>query len=113
MAALTPQTLALAASGLSITFNSCGASGDTFANLGKTFVVLKNGVTASCAVTFTATQNITDASLAVPDLTVSVSASTSVAVGPFPKPTFNNASSAVAMTYANSATLTIGVITHP
>ena len=113
MAALTPQTMALAASGQALSFNSCGASGDTFANAGKTFVVVKTGATASPAITFTVTQNVTDASLAVPDLTVSCSTSADTMVGPFPVATFNDASSDVSMTYANSSTMTVAVVTFP
>ena len=112
MATLTPQTVALGASGLSLTFNSCGGSGDVFANAGKTFVIAKNGATASCTVTFAATQAVTDASLSVPDLAVGIGTSASVAVGPFPTNTFNNASGQVAMTYSNSSTLTIAVLTY-
>lgn len=105
--------MALNASGQTMTFNSCGASGDTFQNNGKTFVVVKTGATASPAVTFAVTQNITDASLAVPDLTVSCSVSSDTMVGPFPKGTFNDASSSVSMTYANSSTMTVAVVRYP
>jgi hypothetical protein len=110
MAVLTVQTFALTSAGLLATFNSCGASGDTFTNNGKTVVIARNGATASCVITVAATQAITDASLSVPDLSVAVAASTDRIIGPLPTATFNDASSAVAMTYANSATLTLAVV---
>jgi hypothetical protein len=110
MAVLTVQTLALTSAGLLATLNSPGASGDTFANNGKTVVIAQNGATASCAVTVAATQTVTGASLSVPDLTVAVAASTTRIIGPLPTATFNNSSSAVAMTYANDSTLTLAVV---
>jgi hypothetical protein len=111
MAALSIDSLTLAASGQSITWNSCGASGDTFANTGKVVVLAQNGASAA-VLTVAATQALTDASLSVPDLAVSVGASDTIAIGPFPIATFNDASNSVAMTYASSSTLTIAVVKY-
>lgn len=110
MAALSTDTFALAAAGTEVTWNSADASGDTFANTGRTVVLAQNGATASCAVTVAATQAVTSASLSVPDLTISVSASTTIAIGPLPKATFNDGSSSVALTYSNASTLTIAIL---
>ena len=113
MAVLSAQTMALAASGQTLTWNSCGASGDLFVNAGKAFVIVKTGATASPTVTFAVTQSVTDASLVVPDLTVSCSTSEETMIGPLPTATFNNGSSQVAMTYTNSSTMTVAVVIHP
>ena len=110
MAALSTDTFALDASGTSLTWNSASGSGDSFSNNGRTVIIAQNGATASCAVTVAATQTVTDASLSVPDLTISVAASTTVAIGPLPKATFNDASSSVDLTYSNESTLTIAIV---
>ena len=110
MASLSVDTMGLDASGTSITWASASGSGDSFSNNGRTVVVCMNGATSACAVTVAANQTVTDASLSVPDLTVSVAASTTIAIGPLPKVTFNDASGDVALTYANESTLQIALI---
>ncbi len=111
MAVLSIDDLTLAASGTSITWNSCGGSGDTFANNGKVVVLAQNGATAA-VLTVAAEQAITGASLSVPDLAVSIGTSDTIAIGPFPIATFNDASNAIAMTYASSSTLTLAVVKY-
>lgn len=107
---LSVDTMALAAAGVEVTWNTPStSSGNTFGNTGRAVVLAKNGATASCAVTFAATQTVTGAALSVPDLTVSISASTTIAIGPLPKATFNSGSD-VTMSYANDSTLTIAII---
>jgi len=110
MAALSVDTMGLDASGTSITWNSASGSGDSFTNNGRIVVVAMNGATSACTVTVAATQKVTDASLSVPDLTVAVAASTTIAIGPLPKVTFNDASGDVDLTYANESTLQIALI---
>jgi hypothetical protein len=103
------QDVALAASGTLLTWISASAS-DTLTNDGRVIVVAQNGATGSTTVTVAANQTITGANLSVPNLVVSVSASTTIAIGPLPKATFNAASSVVTISYANSATLEIALI---
>jgi hypothetical protein len=112
MAVLTVQTITLSAAGTAVTWNSAGASGDTFTNNGRVLVVAKNLSTSSCAVTLVTPQKMTGASLAVGDLTVPVAASTTIAIGPLPTGTFNAASSVVSMTYANDSTLTLALLKY-
>jgi len=112
MAALTVQTVTLGASGVTLTWNSASASsGDTFANDGRVLMLAKNLSTASCSLTIATPQTIGGASLAVSDLTISVSASTTLAIGPLPTGTFNSGSS-VGVTYSNPSTLTIAVLKY-
>ena len=103
------QDVGLAAAGTTVTFGATSTS-DTFANDGRVIVLARNGATASTTVTVAATQTVTGAALSVPDLVVDVSASTTRAIGPLPKATFNAASSVVTISYANSANLTIALI---
>ena len=103
------QDVALAAAGILVTYNATSAS-DTFTNDGRVIIMAKNGATSATTVTVAATQTITGASLSVPDLVVAVAASTTRAIGPLPKATFNAASSVVTISYANSATLTFALI---
>jgi hypothetical protein len=110
MAVLTVQELALTSSALLMTLNSCGGSGDTFANNGKTVVIAVNGSSASAVITFAATQTVTDAVLSVPDLGVGVATGTTRIIGPLPAATFNDSNAAVAMTYASSGSLTVAVV---
>jgi hypothetical protein len=111
MAALSIDSLTLAASGNSITWNAVGSS-DTFANNGKVIVLALNGATGSCALTVAVTQAMTGASLSVPDLTVSIGTSVTIAIGPLPANTFNDATGSVTMTYANDSTLTVAVVKY-
>ena len=102
------QEVGLAAAGTLITFNATSAS-DTFTNDGRVIVLAKNGASAA-VITVVATQTVTGASLSVPNLAVAVGASTTRAIGPFPKATFNDGSSEITMAYANSATLTFALV---
>jgi len=111
MAALSIDDLTLAAAGVSITFNAVGSS-DTFNNNGKVIILAQNAATASCALTVAATQTVTGAALSVPDLTVSIGTSVTVAIGPLPIATFNDASSSATLTYANDSTLTVSIVKY-
>ena len=110
MASLSVNTFALDASGLSLSWDSAAASGDTFVNNGKTVFIGYNTAASSATMTFAATQAITDASLSVPDLVITVAQNKYVAVGPLPRATFNNASSKVAVTYASASSLAVVVV---
>lgn len=110
MASLSVQSIVLSSSAVDLTWNSCGASGDTFSNNGRTIVLAKNTGASAATVTLAATQTVTDASLSVPDLAVTVSTSETRVIGPLPKATFNNSSSKVSMTYASSSSMTIGLL---
>ena len=89
-------------SGATYSLVSAAAGGDVFANNGKTFLVARNANGAATrTVTFAITQlvdGVTPAGKAV-----TIAASTTKVLGPFPTGIYNNTSGQVAVTYSDSA----------
>lgn len=105
MATLSVQTIVRA--GLLKATTSCAATGDKFLNDAKSFVLLENASSASRTVTFVTPKTVLG--LAVSDLAVTVSGSSSKLVGPFPKDSFNTTSGYLGMTYSAVTNLKAGV----
>src|ERR1017187_2546404 len=106
MAALTAQTIARA--GVVPTYNAAGAGGDTFANTGNEFVLIKNGDSGTHVVTI-AIPALVDG-FAVTSRTVSIVAGAQKAIGPFPKGTYNDSGGLVHLTYDGVTSVTIAVL---
>lgn len=122
MAALSIQALtSVTGGGLQYTYASAASGGDTFANDGRTFLLVKNANASTRTVTADAvasldkpgfgTVPISDSVLTVPG---SGTNGGLTMWGPFPPERFNNSSGAVALTYSDSAAdLTIAAVRMP
>ena len=106
MATLTVATVIRA--GIVLTTATCSATGDKFANNGKTWVELANTSAASRTVTFATAQTVLG--LAVADLAVTISGNSNRLCGPFPTAAFNSASGYCYITYSAVTNLKIQAI---
>ena len=91
------------------------AAGDSFANDGRTFVIIKNSSGAN-AYTVATTTPATAYGQAIADGSTSVGTSASVLFGPFPTAAFNDSGGAVALAYTGTAPatdLTVKVFSLP
>lgn len=110
MAALTPITISRAKVELALT--AAAAGGDTFANDGATFFVVKNAGAGSVTVTFTVTA--TYIGLTVSNVAVAVTNdSKEYMIGPFPQAAFNNSSGVVSVAYSGVDTVTVAAVKLP
>lgn len=108
MALLTTLTSKRAANGNDLAGAAAAGGGDTFTNTGQEIAVIKNGSGAPITVTFVTPATLDG--LAVTDLTVSVGAGETRAVGPFPPGVYNDANGLVSMTYSGVTTLTVAIL---
>lgn len=115
MALLTTQTPTEA--GTAITFASCNAGGDTFANNGKTYLHVKNGSGGAITVTIPKTSSATVeddkyGKLTKADAGGSVAAGAHQVFGPFKPSAFNAVAGTgiASITYSAVTSLTIAVI---
>jgi hypothetical protein len=107
MAALTVQTVAK--TGTTPTYAAAAAAGDTFANNGRTFLVVKNAnVAATRTVTINSLVNCNQGF--DHDVAVVVAISSEEWIGPFEPSRFNNSSGSVSATYSSEADLTVAAI---
>ena len=93
--------------GLTPTFSAASAGGDDFMNTGRQYVEIVNGDASPVDVTFV-TPGTVDG-LAVADHVVSVPASSTKKVGPFPTSVYNASDGLLSITYASVTSLTVGV----
>lgn len=100
MATLSVETAAV--TGLTATFNTAGASGDVFANDGRTIAIIKNSSGANTyTVTVAAPGKYKGRTITAPTATVDPSSAGEV-IGPFHPDVHNNGSGQVALTYSGS-----------
>lgn len=112
MAVLTVQQLTRA---ITVDPNAAGlvaaaSGGDSFANTGVEFVIIKNGSGGTLTVTLVIqstvdSQVVTNKTLAIPTLT-------SCIVGGFPVSNYNDANGRMNFTYSGVTTLSIGVFKY-
>jgi hypothetical protein len=111
MADLTVQNLTK--DGVVPSLAAADVGGDTFANDGKTFILVENGAT-DVNITFAATPSSVEkpgfGTLAIENHVVTVPASTQKIIGTFPKSVFNNSSGKVSMTYDDESNVSIAAI---
>lgn len=109
MATLTVQQIAR--TGIVPTLAAAGASGDKFANDGKTYFRVANGH-ATLSRTVTIASQLGAAAIpqgtAAANLSVVVAALTEKLIGPFDQNAFNDASGLVNVTYSSESDLTVG-----
>jgi hypothetical protein len=102
MAVLTVLDAKRATDGTDLAGAAAAGGGDSFANDGMTVLVIKNG--GGSPITLTAVTTITIDGLAVTDLTCSIGAGATRAVGPFPTSYY---SSTVSLTYSGVTSVTV------
>lgn len=101
MATLSVQSAAI--TGTSLTYNTAGATTDSFPNDGNTFALIKNSSGANAyTVTVSAPQKFKGRTITAPTATVAISA-TGVLIGPFPPEV---CSTTATLTYSGSAPAT-------
>lgn len=105
MAAYTVTTSALA--GVAYTMTAVAAS-DTFANDGRTLLIVTNADASPSTVTITA-QNKADG-LTITNPTAVVTNGTTEVIGPFPPRYFNDSTGAVTVSYSNTTSVTAAAI---
>ncbi len=107
MALLTVQTVTK--DGITATYAAAAAAGDTFANNGKTFIIVKNA-NVSTARTVTI-DSLTSCNYGHDhNIAVSVPASSEKWIGPFETTRFNSAAGIVTATYSSEADLTVAAV---
>lgn len=106
MAALTVQNVLLAGA-LKSALVAAASGGDTFVNEGKTFLEVNNGDVSGITVTITGQQNLPLSTSATK--TISVGATTTAVIGPFPVGNYNvESTEAVSVTYSAVVSVTVG-----
>ncbi len=108
MAALTPTTVGRSSNGMALAGVAAAGGGDTFENTGKEVFVVNNG--GGGAVTVTFATPVTVDGLAVADLTASVGAGASRAIGPFPPQVYGEN---VSVSYSGVTSVTVAVMRFP
>ena len=102
MAALTVLDAIRATNGTDLAGVAAAGGGDTFTNDGRTVLVIKNG--GGAGITLTVVTTITIDGLAVTDLTATIGAGATRAVGPFPTAWY---SETVSLTYSGVTSVTV------
>ena len=111
MAVLSVLNAVRSSNGISLAGVAAGAGGDTFVNNGQEIVVVTNGSGAS--ITLTVVTPVTVDGLAVTDLTATIAAGATRAIGPFPPGWYNDtgvAGGSVSLTYSAVTTVTVAVV---
>ena len=106
MAALTRETITR--SGIDPTFVSAAGGGDTFANDGLVFFVVKNGSGGEITITFVTTSTVLGFS--VTDMAVAVANGAEGWIGPFPQTNFNDSDGLVSVTYSGVGSVTVSAV---
>lgn len=107
MALLTVQQVGVG--GLAPVYVAAGASGDTFANNGRTYLHVKNASASAVTVTI---DSIAPCNQGFDhNLTVSVPAAGERMIGTFDPSRFNNDSSITTVTYSAATSVTVAAIT--
>lgn len=113
MAALTVQPLTRASNGVDLAGAAASVGGDTFSTTGREMLVVKNGSGAPITVTI-ATPILVD-NLAVADLTATIGAGATRALGPFPPSTYadnGQPGGSVAVSYSAVSSVTVAVVSY-
>jgi hypothetical protein len=111
MATLTVLQSRRSSNGQDLVGVAAAGGGDVFPNTGKEIVVIKNG--GGSPVTLTAVTQATLDGLAVTDLTASIGAGETRAVGPFPAGVYSIGGVAggnVSLTYSGVTSVTVAVL---
>lgn len=104
MATLSVETAAI--TGTTLTFNTAGATTDSFANNGDTYALVKNSSGANAyTVTVSAPGKYQGRTITAPTVTVATSSAGDL-IGPFPPEICNNSSGQATLTYTGSAPAT-------
>ena len=106
MAVLPVEEMSLA--GLTPTLGAAAAGGDSFANDGKTFLIVNNGDASPIDVTIDAKGDCDQGF--DHDVVVAVAATTEIQIGPFPTRRF---SGAVSVAYEAVTMVTVGAVRLP
>lgn len=107
MAALTVQDITTA--GVTPTLGAAGASGDTFANDGRTLLWVQNAGSGSITVTINSQTACTFGS--THDKTITVANDEApVLIGPFPPDRFSNSAGSVEVAYSDTTDITVAAI---
>lgn len=106
MADLTIQETGI--TGLSPTYSTASASGDTFSNDGKTLLHVKNDGAASITVTAAGIGKCSQGF--IHDLDVTVAAGGEEIIGPFDWKRFNNDQQKVSLSYSDATAVTVAAV---
>ena len=94
--------------GLTVSYTSADAGGDTATNTGRDFIHILNGDASPMTVTI---DSQLDCDQGVDhNFAVVVAATSEQMIGPFPKPRFNNASDKITITYSSVTSLTLAML---
>lgn len=107
MAVLTVQKPTLV-NGINPTLVAAAAGGDSFTNDGKTLLYVKNAHTASITVTINSLQPCNQGF--DHNIVITVAAGSTIQVGPFPTPRFNDNTNKVGVTYSLVTALTVAAV---
>jgi hypothetical protein len=107
MAVLTVQKPSLT-TGINPTLTAAAAGGDSFINDGKTLLYVKNAHTAAITVTINSLQACNQGF--DHNVVITVAAGSSIQIGPFPTPRFNDPTNKVGVTYSLVTGLTVGAV---
>ena len=112
MAELTLQQIT--EDGITATYSTADAGGDTADNTGNTFLHIKNAAAGSMTVTITAqttsVENQIYGTLTKSNASVVVGASGEAFIGPFKQAAFNDGNSEIAITYSTVESVTIAAL---
>lgn len=105
MSTLTVLQAGRTTNGANLAGVSAAGGGDVFPNDGKTVLVIKNG--GGAGITLTVVTPVTIDGLAVTDLTATIGAGETRAIGPFPPAWYNDGSGNVSLTYSAVTSVTV------
>ena len=98
-----------------VTYSTCAADGDAFANEGDQIAHFKNGSGGALTVTITAQTTSVDSlrygTLTKANETISVPSEGEAFIGTFPQSSFNDGDGLVQMTYSGATSLTVAILT--
>ncbi len=97
--------------GADLVGTAADVSGDTWANGGSDYVVVKNGAGSPITVTLNIQAAAADGVLGtITDPTVTVGAGVTKIIGPFPPGMYNDANGIAGITYSSITTVTVTVL---
>ncbi len=97
--------------GIDLVGAAADAAGETWANLGNDYAVVKNGSGSPITVTLNIRATAIDGALgAVTDPTVTIAAGVTKIIGPFPPGLYNDASGLAQITYSLETSVTVTIL---
>lgn len=111
MAVLTVANAVRSSNGVDLAGVAAAGGGDTFVNTGAEVVVIRNG--GGSPITLTVATPVTVDGLAVTDLTASIAAGATRAIGPFPPGWYNDTAvsgGSVSLSYSGVTSVTVAVL---